>query len=59
MGLFNLFKRLTKGSPLTHAEVDGNWDKIENAFPTPAAGTADVGKALVLRSDKTGFETVS
>ena len=59
MGLFNLFKRLTKGSPLTHAEVDGNWDKIENAFPTPAAGTADVGKALVLRSDKTGFEFVS
>lgn len=59
MGLLSLYKRIIKGSQLTTAEVDNNWEKIENLFPTPASGSADIGKTLVLNSAKTGFEYAS
>ena len=57
MGLKSLIKRTTKGSPLTHTEVDDNWQAIEDTFQTPT--DSDIGKVPVLKSDKTGFEFVS
>ena len=54
MGLITLFKRLVKDSPLTTSEVDNNWEKIEGLFPT--ATNEDIGKTIVLNSEKTGFE---
>ena len=62
MGLLNLLKRIDKGSytdptkVLSSTEVDSNWQKIMDLFPTPASGNTDVGKVPVLKSDKTGFE---
>ena len=64
MGLLNLFKRIDKGSytdptkVLSSAEVDSNWQKIMDLFPTPASGNTDVGKVPALKADKTGFEFV-
>lgn len=64
MGLLNLAKRIAKGAygniafRLTDAELDENWQKIMDLFPTPAAGTTDVGKVPALKADKTGFEYV-
>ena len=57
MGLKSLIKRTTKGSPLTHTEVDDNWQAIEDTFQTPT--DSDIGKVPVLKSDKTGFEYTS
>lgn len=59
MGLLSLFKRSEKGSPLTTVEVDGNWQKIMELFPTPAAGSTDIGKVPVLKANKAGFEYAS
>lgn len=61
MGLLDLFKRTAPGQtiPLTPAQVDSNWQKIMDLFPTPAAGTTDVGRVPALKADKTGFEFVS
>jgi hypothetical protein len=56
MSLITLFKRLVKGSPLSTVEVDGNWTKIEALFPS--ASDSDIGKTVVLKSDKTGFDFV-
>lgn len=60
MGLLNLIKRISKGAyndptkALSGAEVDGNWQKINDLFPD--ATNADVGKTVILKSDKSGFE---
>ena len=60
MGLLNLIKRISKGAyndptkALSGAEVDGNWQKINDLFPD--ATDADVGKTVILKSDKSGFE---
>lgn len=58
MGLLDLFKRTAPGqtTPLSTAQVDSNWQKIMDLFPTPANGNTDVGKALTLNSAKTGFD---
>lgn len=53
MGLKNLVKRITKGSPLTHTEVDDNWQAIEDTFQTPT--DSDIGKVPVLNPDKETF----
>lgn len=60
MGLLDLFKRTSPGqtTPLSTAQVDSNWQKIMDLFPTPASGNTDVGKVPALKSDKTGFEFV-
>ena len=60
MGLLYLFKRTASGqtTPLSTTQVDSNWQKIMDLFPTPAAGTTDVGKVPALKADKTGFEYV-
>ena len=57
MGLLDLFKRTASGqtTPLSTTQVDSNWQKIMDLFPTPAAGTTDVGKVPALKADKTGF----
>jgi hypothetical protein len=53
MGLKSLIKRITKGSPLTHTEVDDNWQAIEDTFQTPT--DSDIGKVPVLNPDKETF----
>jgi len=53
MGLKSLIKRTTKGSPLTHTEVDDNWQAIEDTFQTPT--DSDIGKVPVLNPDKETF----
>jgi len=57
MGLLDLFKRTASGqtTPLSTTQVDSNWQKIMDLFPTPAAGTTDIGKVPALKADKTGF----
>lgn len=56
MGLLDLNKRNEQNNKLTSQQVDENWSKIEALFPTPANGNTDVGKTVVLKADKTGFE---
>jgi hypothetical protein len=60
MSLLDLFKRTSPGqtTPLSTAQVDSNWQKIMDLFPTPASGNTDVGKVPALKADKTGFEFV-
>jgi len=57
MGLLYLFKRTASGqtTPLSTTQVDSNWQKIMDLFPTPANGTTDIGKVPALKADKTGF----
>ena len=57
MGLLDLFKRTASGqtTPLSTTQVDSNWQKIMDLFPTPANGTTDIGKVPALKADKTGF----
>ena len=63
MGLLDLLKRIEKGSytdptkKLTGAEVDSNLQKLIDLYPTPT--NADIGKTVVLRTDKKGFEYVA
>lgn len=41
----NLVKRLVKGSPLTHAELDGNFENLNQELATKAVA-ADIDAAL-------------
>lgn len=53
MGLLDLFKRSNQPTRLTSTQVDSNWQKIMDLFPTPT--NSDVGKTVVLNPTKTGF----
>lgn len=53
MGLLDLFKRSNQPTRLTPTQVDSNWQKIMDLFPTPT--NSDVGKTVVLNPTKTGF----
>lgn len=54
----DLIRRISKGSPLTWPEVDGNWSKIQETFlgqkieRDASLTNADVGKILVLKDGK-------